>query len=167
MELKLSTKTLRRFWEKIEVSEANCWIWTGSFSSSRGPKGDRIPCFHGGQNPNGRSLKLSARKLAYFLAYGSYPGSLRSTCENGHCVNPAHLFAKDEAEELYRGYETRSYQKLTEKTILRVINLAAAGMTQGAIEIKTGLHRHRIGAILRMSKLCREGKLTPKKVAKT
>jgi len=74
---------LERFESKIQYTASACWIWTGSFSRTTSRP---APAFHVG----GKTLQ--AARWIWEQVHGPIPArrSLRSTCGDSSCVNPAH-----------------------------------------------------------------------------
>lgn len=85
-----------RFWAKVSRSDAGCWVWTAAKNSAG----------YGVFSIGGR-LYL-AHRVAYELAVGPIPEGLvidhvrKRGCTSTLCVNPAHLEAVTDAENVMR-----------------------------------------------------------------
>ena len=81
-----------RFWEKVEVrADDECWPWQGA----RGRHGY-------GNIGDGNGKTLRAHRVSYSLHVGPIPDGLviGHHCDHPWCVNPAHLFAASQHDNL-------------------------------------------------------------------
>ena len=78
------------FWSRLDKS-GDCWIWTGRARLNYG---------YGAVRRNGRTI--GAHRLAYQLHHGSIPAgmSVRHTCDNTACCNPAHLLLGSQSDNM-------------------------------------------------------------------
>jgi hypothetical protein len=81
-----------RFWEKVDKS-GECWLWTAGKESEG----------YGRFKLNGKGCK--AHRISYELEVGPIPEGLQidHLCRVRHCVNPEHLEAVTQRENILRG----------------------------------------------------------------
>ena len=93
--------TEERFWRKVNKTD-RCWLWTGALT------GKGYGSF--GQTPPGGSVL--AHRFAYIREFGAIPDGLviDHLCRERRCVNPAHLEAVTNRENVVRGVLFRTVQ---------------------------------------------------------
>ncbi|WP_292502878.1 HNH endonuclease [Mesorhizobium sp.] len=154
---KISPITVARFWSKVTVTPINeqCWQWNGAVNGN-GYGNFRIPEYGRGTVP--------AHRVAYMLCVGSMPADglvVRHNCDNPLCVNPNHLEAGTQADNMDdmtkrgrrvgRGLagESNGSAKLTASEVATIRNLISDGSTNVAIGRYFGVHHATISAIRR------------------
>ena len=83
-----------RFWRFVEKSD-DCWIWVGAHQASG----------YGRIKDNGEMLL--AHRASYQLHFGTIAQGLwvLHRCDNPSCVNPAHLYLGDRAQNMKDAHE--------------------------------------------------------------
>lgn len=74
-----------RFWSKVDKT-SDCWLWCGTIHHHKGNKKEGVLNIAG--------KMISVNRVCYELTCGPIPvgHSVRRSCGNALCVNPAHLF---------------------------------------------------------------------------
>jgi hypothetical protein len=90
----LTAVQVDRFWQFVEESENGCWEWLGQIDKRHG---------YGFYRANG--VNLRAHRVSYTLLLGAIPNALTidHVCRNRRCVNPDHLEAVQNKENILRG----------------------------------------------------------------
>jgi hypothetical protein len=120
-----------RFWSRVQKGDG-CWLWQGR----RQRQGYGV--FTVGRDPR------LAHRIAYKLGVGPIPDGqcICHRCDNPPCVNPAHLFAGTQqdnmADMVAKG---RSSTKLSAEARIEVRRLQGMGVTQRAIAARFGVHQ--------------------------
>lgn len=135
-----------RFWAKVERGARDeCWLWRGAKNSDgygviRTPEGLRL-----------------AHRTALVL-HGRDPGHLvaRHSCDTPACVNPAHLKAGTQAQNIRdaiaRGRHNRGVRNgqsiLDERKVRTIRSLAARGRSTREIAMRYGVSREAVRDVL-------------------
>lgn len=84
-----------RFWKKVKKTDS-CWIWIGAkFAIGYG-------AIFTGKKVNGHKRPVSAHRFSYELKNGPIPNNffILHKCDNPPCVNPDHLWAGTQRQNL-------------------------------------------------------------------
>lgn len=86
-----------RFWSQVDVEPSGCWYWLGPINGK-------------GYGVYGRWM---AHRLAYTIVKGPIPDDLTldHTCRNRSCLNPDHLEAVTNTENIRRGIAAAASEK--------------------------------------------------------
>lgn len=91
------TILIKRFEEKLEREPmSGCWLWTGTYR-----KPSSSYCYTNGQFTINKK-HYSAHRVAYMLYVGEIKNGAHvlHRCNNSMCVNPAHLYLGDHAQNM-------------------------------------------------------------------
>lgn len=96
----LPSNTEERFFALVEKQPRGCWVWTASLING-----------YGSFSVNGRSRR--AHRVAYELLVGPLDDNLviHHTCSNRACVNPKHLQAIDQQNNIAEMLNRRAYER--------------------------------------------------------
>ena len=151
------TKVEQRFWEQVDRAAPNgCWHWTG-IRDKRGY--GRAYTGYSRVNGKVRSHMMLAHRAAFLLEHGNLPWDkhICHRCDNPQCVNPAHLYAGTQSQNMRDAWgrgrrqmnkidnagEKHGMAKLDKETVLaiRAANgpqraiASHFGISQGAVQL--------------------------------
>jgi len=144
--LGLSSKDVDRFWVKVRKSAHGCWEWT---ASRFGGKGKRLYGQYSLTGRNGTSNQY-AHRVSWEMANGPIPDGLSvlHKCDNGICVNPAHLFLgthtdnmRDAASKHRLSVPRPKRHKVTTAQLAEIDACLASGETLQAVADRFGVSK--------------------------
>ncbi len=148
-----------RFWSKVDKQGpvpshrpdlGPCWLWLGRATR----RGKRVA--YGSINAgDGTRRRFRAHRVAFFLAHGRWPHpEACHHCDNGLCVNDAHLFEGTQADNTAdrhakdRDAHQRGEQSGSAKlTVAQVIEIRAASGLQREIGARYGVSQMLVSKI--------------------
>jgi hypothetical protein len=150
----------RLFWTKVDRREMNeCWTWKGTINSHGYGKY---------QTYGAHRFTIAAHRFSYKITNGKIPKSdgagyhgtvIAHRCDNRLCVNPGHLFACTQAENLRdclrKGRGNRAFgenagrAKLTEAQAKLAISLAKEGLDRNQIAERINVHPQSVTDVVR------------------
>ena len=112
------------FWSRVQRGN-DCWLWTGSTASNG----------YGEFGYNGAVIRTHV--FSYEHHFGPTPQSILHTCDIRNCVNPFHLYAGTQddnmADVIMRG---RGLKKLTPENVEELRNTIRAGKPLYPLSLK-------------------------------
>lgn len=155
MELKITNKDIKRFYKKIRFCDSGCWEWLGEkiYRKNRISSKPDLRFVLGNQ-------KIQARRfgMVFFGKVNEDTPYLGNSCKNPLCVNPVHS-EHFENTSVNLTFRTKKRRKISQARISQIIQLRKVGLTLCGISVKTKISLASVIMILKMAKLCREGKL--------
>jgi hypothetical protein len=133
------------FWRWVAVADG-CWEWTGR----RSPRG------YGLLSRNGRDIR--AHRIAYELSHGSIPNGavICHRCDNPPCVNPDHLFAGTQRDNVRDAIVKGRRVGLGPALRAAVIAAATLGMPYNLIGRRIGISGAAVSQIAKTEGLPRK-----------
>ena len=130
---------LKRFWSYVRPTKEGCWEWIGSIHKTGY-----------GTVAYGRG-SLAAHRVIYQLTFGKIPEGLfiLHGCDNKKCVNPSHLRAGTNAENIKEAaIKDQMHVKLSSCAVREIRRLYIEGFSQPKIANMFGCCQSSISKIV-------------------
>jgi hypothetical protein len=128
-----TSRLIERLWAKVDVrGPGECWPWTASLNNGYGQVGVIVA-------PGVQRIRRAPR-LIFELTYGTLPPSVRHTCDNPVCCNPAHLVGgtqRDNSDHMYE--RERQASRLTLESVRAIRERYHAGERSRALADEYGV----------------------------
>ncbi len=152
--MRLTNSEIDRFWSRVDRTpghgpKGDCWVWTGGRNGKRRRYGSLCV--------DGKSELV--HRVSFAIHFGSIPSGMCVChhCDNTVCVNPQHLFAGTQADNMqdcarkHRACgpfgEENGRAKLTETDVRRIRELLFAGFSMNSLGRMFGVSCPTINAI--------------------
>lgn len=146
----VSKRTLRRFWDKVDKRDPDqCWEWTGA------TRAYRYGCFYF------RDKVRAAHRVSFIIHKREIEDGelILHHCDNGLCVNPNHLYAGDQNDNMNDMWERDRHPptwgeasgqaKLTADQVREIRRrYAAGGVTQKGLASEYGVAKSLVWSII-------------------
>ncbi|MDV6376331.1 HNH endonuclease [Deinococcus arenicola] len=153
-DLKRPDRVEARFWSHVDRA-GTCWLWTGTLNPHGYGRLEAVTV-------SGDRAYLLAHRYSYMLIHGAMPAGglvVRHTCDTPLCVNPAHLVAGTQADNMRdrdgrgrgapRHGERNPRARLTEGDVRAIRRAAAMGIPQAALAQRYGVGKDAVSLILK------------------
>ena len=98
----MRTNDMAAFWTRVDKTEDGCWLWTSTLDSN------------GYGVFSMANVKQRAHRMSYELVHGPIAEGMQldHLCRVRHCLNPEHLEAVTQAENVRRGLNGYALREL-------------------------------------------------------
>jgi hypothetical protein len=143
--MNLAQQDIERFWSNVHIGRADeCWPWQAS-QTSTGYGQFRI-----GSRTRGDRTVVRSHIVAFTIAHGYEPATVRHTCGHEDCCNPAHISDGTENAQPFAARIGRPPTKVPNPEL--VFQLKRQGLRQVDIAAQLGLTQQYVSHILSMKR---------------
>lgn len=137
--------SLDRFWERVTVADG-CWEWSGARTASG----------------YGTMLFMGEQRYAHRVSFEQHHGPLGfkvvvcHSCDNPGCVNPGHLFAGTQADNMadavsknrHHHGEGHRFARLSDADVREIICAVQSGASQAQVAREFEIHPSHVSNIV-------------------
>lgn len=138
------------FWTKaMPEPNSGCWLWIGALVATDVCAG--YGCIRR------KGVTRLAHRMAYIAEYGRphRTAVLDHRCRTSNCVNPAHLEAVSQAENVRRGTSPKLFREANEARRLAALHKTHCSAGHELTSENTALHRVVVRGKAKVHRLCR------------